>query len=438
MTAAVDSLLAEARSMPLDAAFVALGFALPKRRVGLEYVMACPICGGKDRFSLNVRKGKWNCRGAQGGNDAIGMAAHLRGFDLKTRTGLIEAAAAALGVAPTAAGETETERIEREKRLAAKRRASREKADGQLAAQDRYRDRERAKAAGKWSAALPIAGSPVESYLRARTGGGIDGVGLRFIADEPYWVTRGAEAHSADRDARRDVDAIHSGPAMIGPFVTLNEKGGAGEIIGCHLTWLDLARPPKFRPLLKHGELAGSEPVELPTKKMRGTKKGGLIPLKGDMASTRWVIGEGIENVLAVAYAESGGVENTADSFYAAAGDLGNLAGPGELKGRIGHPELRQANGKPVMLPSPFPRETQEASSAAGASGKQAQSPDEAMPVPAHVTEILIVCDGDSETLFTAAMTARAVRRLALPVREINCAWPPAGKDFCDLMAEAA
>jgi hypothetical protein len=44
------------------------------RRCGNEHAGPCPRCGGRDRFSINVKKGLWNCRGCDVGGDAIALA----------------------------------------------------------------------------------------------------------------------------------------------------------------------------------------------------------------------------------------------------------------------------------------------------------------------------------------------------------------------------
>jgi putative DNA primase/helicase len=50
-----------------------------KRAGASEYVGPCPVCGGKDRFGVNIKKQVWNCRGCGKGGDAIGLAQHAGG-----------------------------------------------------------------------------------------------------------------------------------------------------------------------------------------------------------------------------------------------------------------------------------------------------------------------------------------------------------------------
>jgi phage/plasmid primase-like uncharacterized protein len=44
-----------------------------------ERVGACPKCGGHDRFSINIKKRLWNCRGCQQGGDVIALVQFLDG-----------------------------------------------------------------------------------------------------------------------------------------------------------------------------------------------------------------------------------------------------------------------------------------------------------------------------------------------------------------------
>lgn len=48
-----------------------------------ERVGPCPVCGGRDQFSINVKKQVWNCRGCARGGDVVDMVQHLDGVDFK-------------------------------------------------------------------------------------------------------------------------------------------------------------------------------------------------------------------------------------------------------------------------------------------------------------------------------------------------------------------
>jgi hypothetical protein len=55
-----------------------------KLRGRVERVGPCPLCGGRDRFAVNVYKQLWNCRGCGIGGDVISLVQHLEGVDFKT------------------------------------------------------------------------------------------------------------------------------------------------------------------------------------------------------------------------------------------------------------------------------------------------------------------------------------------------------------------
>lgn len=100
------------------------------KRHGAELVGPCPACGGKDRFSVNYNKGKWNCRSAVGGASPIGLVMHCEGI------GFVAACERLNGAPPpggkvrdmTPAEKAEQERIKkRREESEAKRRAESER-----------------------------------------------------------------------------------------------------------------------------------------------------------------------------------------------------------------------------------------------------------------------------------------------------------------------
>ncbi|MCC4299462.1 DUF7146 domain-containing protein [Aurantimonas coralicida] len=415
MSSATDFFIEEARAVTVAEVATRLGIAGLKPAGTAESVGPCPVCGGTDRFSLNSMKNAWNCRGSAegGGRDAISLAAHLGGHDVARRDGFLAACADVLGrPVPDGDDESDADRQARDARLAERRRMAAAERERSEKGANAWRERERAKARGKWERAG--SGRVVTNYLALRLGGHpLPALPLlRAIAAEPYW-------HGTDD--RKNPVALHEGPAMVAPFADAE-----GVVVGCHLTWIDL-RQRKGRPVLADPEEPGET---LPTKKMRGTKKGGLIPLVGfalegerilpKAGRHRLVIGEGIENVLAVGVAEG----FRADTLYAAAGDLGNLAGPADPKSAFGHPNLtrddRNGKARPLRVQGPVP--------------KADRAPDDAAQAPDQVTEILLVADGDSERFATGAAMLRAERRLASEGRTVATAWPPAGSDFADLL----
>lgn len=65
-----------ARNTPIGDVIDARGIRLRGRN---ERTGPCPVCGGKDRFAINVKKGVFNCRGCNTGGDVIALVQHLDG-----------------------------------------------------------------------------------------------------------------------------------------------------------------------------------------------------------------------------------------------------------------------------------------------------------------------------------------------------------------------
>ncbi len=116
------------------------------------------------------------------------------------------------------------------------------------------------------------------------------------------------------------------------------------------------------------------------------------------------------------------------DTFYFAAGDLGNLSGPADPASRFAHPTLKKEDAKgrlrAVMVQGPVPRPD--------------QGPEDGFWIGDHVREIVLLGDGDSERVMTSAAMARARARILRQNRKVAIAWPPAGTDFSEMMAGAA
>ncbi|NTF32320.1 DUF7146 domain-containing protein [Rhizobium skierniewicense] len=406
---ALDEFIERARNVTVSEAADRLGIKLGRN----EYTAACPRCGGTDRFSINGTKNVFNCRNCGGGRDGIALMAHFHNLDLRDGAGFLEACAAVLGEDIPEGGERETDaqRHDRLDRIAALKAENERKNKNKEADENRYRDIEVGRARGIYDNALDlrrnVSGLHVElfDYLRLRTGfqmhfGILDHI--RFAPNHSYW-------HGTDEMGRKA--SPWQGPAMIAPFVS-----PSNIITGCHETWIDLSTGSdgKYRPDL--GCDAKGEP--LATKKMRGTKKGSLIPLFGSFTAMRWVLGEGIETVLAYAGAEGW----RADTFYGASGDLGNLAGPADPSSAFAHPTMKGGNGQFKKIQGPVP--------------KPDQSPEDAVQVPARVEDLIILVDGDSELVFTAAAITRACARFEAAHRVVTPFWPPEGEDFASLFAK--
>src|SRR5215831_8776114 len=53
------------------------------KREGGELVGPCPVCGGRDRFAVNVRRQIWNCRQCAKGGDVIDLVQHVDGVSVR-------------------------------------------------------------------------------------------------------------------------------------------------------------------------------------------------------------------------------------------------------------------------------------------------------------------------------------------------------------------
>jgi Toprim domain/CHC2 zinc finger len=69
-----------AKATPIEDEIARRGIKLIGRG---ERVGPCPVCGGRDRFSINVKKQIWNCRGCAKGGDVVDLVQHLDGVDFK-------------------------------------------------------------------------------------------------------------------------------------------------------------------------------------------------------------------------------------------------------------------------------------------------------------------------------------------------------------------
>jgi phage/plasmid primase-like uncharacterized protein len=84
-----------ARARSVDILAVATHCAAQLRKAGGgEYAGPCPTCGGRDRFSVNIRKGIWICRGCAKGGDDIDLLRHLDGINFAEALAAIHAAVA--------------------------------------------------------------------------------------------------------------------------------------------------------------------------------------------------------------------------------------------------------------------------------------------------------------------------------------------------------
>jgi hypothetical protein len=149
----------KAEAVGLLAAAQMFGAKLKKH--GTEFVGPCPYCSGKDRFAINLQKGKWHCRGHGGGASVIAMAMHIGNLAFK------EAIEQLTGEPPPNGQSkplSEAEKAERNRRRLVNDEAQRQR----QAQEDAYQDDTREAALAIWNASTAIRGTVAEAYLRSR------------------------------------------------------------------------------------------------------------------------------------------------------------------------------------------------------------------------------------------------------------------------------
>ncbi|WP_334359205.1 MULTISPECIES: AAA family ATPase [unclassified Bradyrhizobium] len=78
MTSAFEAWIEKARAVPIEKVIEQRGIKLGG---GVDRCGPCPVCGGTDRFSINVKKQVFNCRGCNLGGDVIKLTEHLDQID---------------------------------------------------------------------------------------------------------------------------------------------------------------------------------------------------------------------------------------------------------------------------------------------------------------------------------------------------------------------
>ena len=75
-----DNWVAKARAVPIENELARRGIKL---HGNTDRCGPCPKCGGEDRFSVNISKGVFNCRGCGAAGDVIALVEFLDGVDFK-------------------------------------------------------------------------------------------------------------------------------------------------------------------------------------------------------------------------------------------------------------------------------------------------------------------------------------------------------------------
>ncbi len=291
-----------------------ISWALQKRwklSPGVDRSGPCPVCGGNDRFSIHTKDNIFNCRRCGiSGSGVIDLV-------MKTESvGFIEACERVTGRrASDPVDEARMARLRDEAAATERKRAAEANA---------YRERARRDGAQIWAEgrAIDTAGlSGVLDYLDRRAidlmGTDLAQLGALRVHPDLAWTE---EFTDAERDTK-GWRTLHIGAGMLGfirlPARLVESGDPLGQFGGVHMTWLDLAQP-KGKLVLPPDEKGKPRP----SKKVRGRKKGGAIPLVTPRGARRIVMGEGIETTLTpfVHALEP-------DTAYWAGIDVGNMSG---------------------------------------------------------------------------------------------------------------
>ena len=350
----------------------------------------CPDCAGTDRFAINTRKRVFNCRGCGAGGDVIALAQLILHCDFREACRVLTGEDAPDGKSGTVDPEAARRAAEQRARDEAQRAAE----------ENSYREEERRKAYEIWRSGRPIMGTETEAYLAARgLGPVLDRVRLRHVDGLDYWH----QVHEPGRKKPR-IFVLHHGPAMLAAITDDDDR-----FAGVHMTWFDPCTPGEKVQLVCPKTM-----VDLPAKKIRGSKRRGWIRLITPAHVDRQVCGEGIETVLSPAVAELGTVDFDRTAYWASI-DLQHLGG--RAVETVPHPVLLNKAGRPQRVPGPVP------------------DADPKAPMPSKaVREILTLGDGDSDRFTADQVHARAARRWAMPGRTIRTAWAPDNGDFNDVL----
>lgn len=377
---------------------VAQGHAVKRR--GHKGAGPCPVCGGKDRFSVNGTEQWFYCRKSDTGGDAIRLVEYVTGANF-------------LGACEIITGESMPKRapgddVRREDPKLIEQRRLDAEAEAQRRANEAnaYRDKERDRARGIWGEGEVLLGTIAEDYLRSHRGvQAPSGARLRFHPDLPFW-------HPVDGKNK----IIHRGPALLAR-IDDNEH----RFIGCHCTYLDLSQ--------RKGKALVADPESgeiLDAKKVRGSQKGGHIHLGGSPASAAHLImGEGIETTLTAREALVLATRDLSATLFWASVNLGNMGGPSA--GSVNHPTQtstdKRGRVRRLRVPGPVPAlETKEP----------------VLVPPASIRRVTLLGDGDSDRFSTEQHLLRGAARWAPGGVTTSIAWPPAGEDFNGVWTKGA
>ena len=229
---------------------------------------ACPGCGGKDRFRFDDKEGNGTFVCSQGGGELLAgdgfmLLEHVHGW---TRAESFHAVRDALGMGKTLSASPVFPGATQKPKVA------------ELPKMNHRKELSRVKE--MWNQAIPIQGTPAETYLASRgilTDSIPRDANLRFHR----WLTQYAP------DGKGGFTVLHEGPAMVALITNVHE-----EILGIHKTFI---------------QPDGSGKAHIPGGNAKFLKKcveklnGGAVRIHApDPQSGMIGIGEGIETSLAM------------------------------------------------------------------------------------------------------------------------------------------
>jgi hypothetical protein len=375
---------------PLEVTQRLLGARLEK--VGAsEWAGPCPLCGGEDRFSVNVQKKVFNCRSsAAGGGSPIDMVIHCTGCSL------IEAAEAITGEPRPDQSRNETEE-EQEARLRAHQRfivAARKREEEQRRSHEEKQSRDERTIEEVLKRAVDLDDARAkhgQAYLMETRG-----LSPKPNLSHDIKYVGALDYYGYGDNGAGELKRLGTLPALVATI-----RNASGAVTGISQTYLDPSAPRKWTPI-------GSSRNR--PRKIRGDKHGGMIRL-GVIGETIG-LSEGWENCLAWHQLGRG----SEDVSLAAAVDLGNLSG--RATGSIDHPSLTDPNSSsPLKIPNGEPDLTK--------SG---------VILPEGVKSVIIVADNDSEPFALHARYRTAVNRFCALGLQVSLDWPPPGSDWNDVL----
>jgi hypothetical protein len=284
-----DPRVMDAKGIPMAEVVDRLGISA-LLRLGAELVGPCPLCGGKDRFAINLRSNLFQCRKCDDikGGDQIALTMQVLELSFPDALKFL------CGDAP-AQIDPEEMRRRRERSEAAALHQARE--------QERYRQNAIGDAKRIWERATENQPLTIHQYLEAR---GITHAmlptlprALRLLDDHPYVKRIGGQ-----------LVTCHRSPCMVAAI-----QAPSGMLEAVHQTWF-CSSAPYGKSVIEH------EGKNMPAKLVRGSKKGGAIRLHTPRAADTLIMGEGIETTLTAMAAAP-----VAGAAYWAGVDLGNMAG---------------------------------------------------------------------------------------------------------------